>query len=133
MPDWCVWNYVHGDMVNYVDQELIKRLPDDWKEKYPNLAAAQENVQLAAADEEAFGGTYVLFRPDYSLNFPAEKVTDHISCYIRKDWAKEVGVEIVAAELGVSPEYFSYLFSRNIGMTFSEFLRRLRVEKAREL
>ena len=99
MPDWCVWNYVHGDMVNYVDQELVKKLPDDWKEKYPNLAKSQEDVQLAALDEELFGGTYVLFRPDYSLNFPAEKVTDHISCYIRKDWAKAVGVEIESGDL----------------------------------
>ena len=48
-------------------------------------------------------------------------------------FAGKINQRDLAAELGVSPEYFSYLFSRNIGMTFSEFLRRLRVEKAREL
>jgi len=94
MPDWCIWNYNHGDLANYADQELVKRLPDDWKTKYPNLAATQENVQLAALDEEQLGGTYALFRPNYSLNSPAEKVTDHISCYIRKDWAAQVGYDI---------------------------------------
>jgi len=48
-------------------------------------------------------------------------------------YAGKLNQRDLAAELGVSPEYFSYLFSRNVGMTFSEFLRRLRVEKAQEL
>ncbi len=48
-------------------------------------------------------------------------------------YAGKMNQRDLAAELGVSPEYFSYLFSRNVGMTFSEFLRRLRVEKAQEL
>ena len=48
-------------------------------------------------------------------------------------YAGKLNQRDLAAELGVSPEYFSYLFSKSIGMTFSEFLRRLRVEKAQEL
>lgn len=48
-------------------------------------------------------------------------------------YAGKMNQRDLAAELGVSPEYFSYLFSRSIGMTFSEFLRRLRVEKAQEM
>ena len=52
---------------------------------------------------------------------------------LEKTYAGKLNQRDLAAELGVSPEYFSYLFSRNIGMTFSEFLRRLRVEKAREM
>ena len=52
---------------------------------------------------------------------------------LEKAYAGKLNQRDLAAELGVSPEYFSYLFSKSIGMTFSEFLRRLRVEKAREL
>jgi hypothetical protein len=33
----------------------------------------------------------------------------------------------LAAELGISPEYFSYLFSKNIGETFSAFLLILKI------
>lgn len=106
MPDWCVWNYDHGDLANYVDQGLVKQLPDDWKTKFPNVAAAQDRCQLAGLDEELFGGTYVLVRPNYALNFPAEKVTDHISCYIRKDWAKAVGVEINSGDVITLPELY---------------------------
>ena len=94
MPDWAAWNYNHGDLVNYVDQGLVKELPADWKERYPNLAASQEYVQLAAIDDELFGGTYTILRPVFSLNFPAEKVSDHYSVYLRRDWAAQVGYEL---------------------------------------
>ena len=57
IPDRCVWNFNAGDAVNYVDQELVKKLPDDWKEKYPNLAAAADCTPLNAYYEELFGGT----------------------------------------------------------------------------
>ena len=42
LPDWSVWNFTPGDAASYVDQELVKRMPDDWREKYPNLAKASE-------------------------------------------------------------------------------------------
>lgn len=52
---------------------------------------------------------------------------------IEAAYAGKVNQRDLAAELGISPEYFSYLFSKNIGVTFSDFLRRYRVEKAMEL
>lgn len=39
----------------------------------------------------------------------------------------------LAEGLGISPEYFSYLFSKNIGETFSSFLRTYRIQQAEEL
>lgn len=97
MPEMVVWNYIHGEAVNYADQGLIKFLPDDWKTKYPNLAKAQQDSGMAEMAEETFGGTPYLFRPVYSNNRPAEKISNHISAYIRKDWAAAAGVEVSEA------------------------------------
>lgn len=36
----------------------------------------------------------------------------------------------LAQQLGISPEYFSYLFSTHVGETFSSFLRRYRIRQA---
>lgn len=94
IPDWCVWNFNAGDAVNYVDQELVKKLPDDWKEKYPNLAAAADCTPLNAYYEELFGGTYYLFRPAFANNFPADVITNHMSVYLRKDWAEQAGYDL---------------------------------------
>lgn len=50
------------------------------------------------------------------------------SCY-----AGKVNQRELAEGLGISPEYFSYLFSKNIGETFSSFLRTYRIQQAMAL
>ncbi|GAF09994.1 extracellular solute-binding protein [Paenibacillus pini] len=46
LPDVASWNYVHGDFMNYVDQGLLYKFPDDWKERWPNIAAAYKQTGL---------------------------------------------------------------------------------------
>ena len=52
---------------------------------------------------------------------------------IQEGYAGKINQRDMAENLGISPEYFSYLFSKNIGTTFSAFLRDYRIEKAKEL
>lgn len=52
---------------------------------------------------------------------------------IEATFASRINQRDLAGELGISPEYFSYLFSKNVGMTFSDFVRRFRVERAKAL
>lgn len=52
---------------------------------------------------------------------------------IEATYSNRVNQRDLAGELGISPEYFSYLFSKNVGMTFSDFLRRFRVDRAKAL
>lgn len=94
LPDWSVWNFTPGDAASYVDQELVKRMPDDWREKYPNLAKASEWSPANAYYEELYGGMYYFFRPAMANNFPADIVTNHISAFIRTDWAEEAGYDL---------------------------------------
>jgi putative aldouronate transport system substrate-binding protein len=93
-PDMFAWDYTHGEAIDYAEQGMVKKLPDNWKTKYPNLAKAQSNVPIAALDEETFNGTYYLFRPLYANNRPTKKLSNHVSLYVRNDWAKAVGVEL---------------------------------------
>lgn len=52
---------------------------------------------------------------------------------IQARYAGKINQRELAEELGISPEYFSYLFSKNVREPFSAFLRRYRVERAKEL
>lgn len=52
---------------------------------------------------------------------------------IQEGYAGKINQRDLAEDLGISPEYFSYLFSKNIGKTFSAFLRDYRIECAKEL
>ena len=66
LPDWSVWNFNAGDAANYADQGLVKCMPDDWKEQYPNLAAAASCSEANAHYEELYGGMYYFFRPVFA-------------------------------------------------------------------
>lgn len=52
---------------------------------------------------------------------------------IESGYAGKISQKELAAELGISPEYFSYLFAKNINENFSSFLRNWRIEQARRL
>lgn len=52
---------------------------------------------------------------------------------IQARYAGKINQRELAEELGISPEYFSYLFSKNVREPFSAFLRRYRIERAQEL
>ncbi len=95
LPDVAVWNYVHGDAMNYVKQGLLYKLPDNWKTRWPNVAAAYKLTGLGDKLEELNGGTYILPRPVYFQNKPADPLLNQIGVIaIRKDWAQAVGFQL---------------------------------------
>lgn len=52
---------------------------------------------------------------------------------IENSFASKINQRELADELGLSQEYFSYLFAKNIGQSFSAFLREYRIEQAKQL
>ena len=52
---------------------------------------------------------------------------------IQNCYAEKINQKELAQELNVSPEYFSYLFTKNTGENFSTFLRDYRIEQAKIL
>lgn len=53
--------------------------------------------------------------------------------YIRSMYHKPLRVQDVASAVHLSENYFSYLFTKNTGKTFVQFLQETRIEKAKEL
>ena len=92
MPEVVIGgSYKSGEMMNYIDQGLLYRFPDDWKDRWPNAAKAFELTSLGDAVAEQAGGTYIFPRAIFASNYPAEKVVPHYLVYLRKDWAEAVG------------------------------------------
>ena len=94
MPDVAHWGFNYGELADYAAQDAVYRFPDDWKERWPNVAARQEYGPGAAVGEEELGGTHVLFRTIFANHRPSERLSYHALLYMRKDWMEACGVEI---------------------------------------
>jgi two-component system response regulator YesN len=53
--------------------------------------------------------------------------------YIAKHYNQDISLDAVADHVSKSRNYFSYLFKKEVGMTYVEYLNTIRVEKARRL
>ena len=98
LPDLTAWIFNTPELVNYADQGLLYRWPDDWKEKYPYLARLYQYSSANTHYENLLGGTYIYAIPVFTENFPAEHVTEHSSLWIRRSYAENAGVDLTKYE-----------------------------------
>ena len=52
---------------------------------------------------------------------------------VHADYAEDISLQAFATKHNVSLAYFSRLFKEEVGLTFSDYLTRVRIEKAKEL
>ena len=97
MPDVVIYNYgegTHADAANFVEQGLIKRLPDDWKTRWPGVAEVYEVTSLGPMLEDLYEGTYFIPRARFFYNLIGNPLADHWSLWMRTDWTEAVGKEV---------------------------------------
>lgn len=56
-----------------------------------------------------------------------------IQHYIQEHFQEDVSIHDISARFNINPNYFSQLFKKEVGMTFTEFVTTLRVQLACEL
>ncbi|MCL2453403.1 MAG: hypothetical protein FWD08_07135 [Alphaproteobacteria bacterium] len=97
MPDVAIYNYndsTHADASNFVEQGLIKRLPDDWKTRWPNVANVYEKTTLGPMLEELYDGVFFIPRARFFYNLLGDPLANHWSMWMRADWIEAVGYEV---------------------------------------
>ena len=68
-----------------------------------------------------------------SLSKRHSHVISNALLYMNLHYSEELSLEVVAAHIDKSKNYFSYLFKKEMGISFVEYLNKLRVEKAKLL
>lgn len=58
---------------------------------------------------------------------------DAAIAYMKKNYNKDLSMTMVANFVSLNYTYFSYLFAERTGMSFVDYIRKIRIEKAREL
>lgn len=93
VPDFVMWEFNYGEYMNYTSNGLIRRLPEGWKERWPNMARVYANTGIAGPLEEKVGGAYMIPRVTY-FDMPTDPLVSHKNLWIRQDWARDVGFEV---------------------------------------
>lgn len=76
---------------SYAQQGLIRALPENWQEAYPNIYTYLKNSGLVDLITEEDGRVYCIPKAIYSHFTAGDTYLWHYSLYYRADWAKELG------------------------------------------
>jgi AraC family transcriptional regulator of adaptative response / methylphosphotriester-DNA alkyltransferase methyltransferase len=104
------------------------------KSKTPN----RENVSFFSTPDQAMEQGYrpcKRCRPDLlnSFNEPIGEVTRQIIAILRTEYDDPYLLTVLPGRVGVSPFHLQRLFKKQTGYTPKEFLRTIKIEKAKEL
>lgn len=70
---------------------------------------------------------------DLELSSDTERTVNEAIAYVTKNLAREISLEEAARLVSMSPSAFSRFFKRAAGIGFSDFVRRLRIGRAKRL
>lgn len=108
MPNALMWaNFNYSTYMSYVEQELVRALPDGWETAYPNLYKMIQATGLydyINVEGKTYGIPHAVF-----CNFAKmPKIVDHTSIYYRADWLEQLGMGPWEAAVSVE-EFTKYL------------------------
>lgn len=62
-----------------------------------------------------------------------DEIVNFMVNYVKDNYSQDIYLESIADELGMSSNYLSHFFKDYMGVSFSDFLGKIRVEKAKEM
>lgn len=89
LPDMFSLPLGTTEYYNYSSQELIREIPEDILEKYPNCKKDVDDNEILTSLKKSMDGVYAIPIPDSKRG-----LTDvlNVGIYYRADWAKKVGI-----------------------------------------
>ena len=120
--------YLMGDAIHDIDPKLYQQLNSGNLLRNLELAMTRGELERAYRDIiHIFTGNRTK-REDIS-NYVIKKAIN----YIREHYQEGLTQEEISRELDITPEYLSTLFNREMGITFSAFLKQFRISHAKRL
>lgn len=104
---WLTFDW--ASYYSYVDQGLLKALPEGWEEKWPNI---YKMVEASGLKEylEVDGELYAIPKAVYVNLIDPSYATRHTGVYYRQDWAEQIGMpELVGADTMTLSQFKQYL------------------------
>lgn len=123
--------------MNFVCTNLIKSIytqMDYPVEKYTNVIEKMFHVESIQGVAEALEETIHLFEQNlFSAKHSNRSEVEKVKSYIYAHYQEDISLEFLSGEVYLSPGYMSYIFKKETGEGLAQFIRKFRLEKAKEL
>lgn len=124
------------DMFSMMSHKFMKMSNELWQDvkvhmDYQLIMEAEDRKALKAICLEILGKIKELM--EAHQNQVSRNVIDKATKYIREHYSEELSLEMVAEQYYLSPTYFCRMFRKYQGVTFTDYLIELRMQKAQEL
>lgn len=124
------------DMFSLLSSKFLKMGVDLWvymKEKvdYQRILNTTTLEELKVLCKNTLQDTMKLLNSRKSTT--SQAFVEQAVCYIKENFAKDISLEMIADKFFLNPAYFSRLFKQNTGSTFTDYLIKVRMEKAIKL
>ncbi len=113
-------------VVNYLLKPINKQ---KLIEVVENALEIEEKRKRASMIEKVVDDRLVHIKEDEKLDGPIEKAIKYLDSNI----SNQINLKEVAKHVHLNPSYFSVLFKDQTNMTFSEYVTRIRIQKAKNL
>jgi len=77
--------------------------------------------------------TYLAMKIKKTREMATSKIVADAKRYIESHYSQDISLDVLSRKLGISPQYFSKLFKKEVGVNFIEYLTQLRLKKAKEI
>ena len=125
--------------IEVMSQKILHFLEDKHSEGADVIRRKKYLIRMESAYtiHELTGIYDELMKECSKLLYSSESVSNYAikraMTYIQNKYGENVSLEEIAENLGITPEYLSYLFNREMGVKFSTYLRNYRMEMAKQL
>lgn len=106
----------------------VRVISEDWSRKFRSIQEL-ETALLEGYDNLA---KKMVQRDQVGLNVNNRQATA-IMNYIEKNYMKELSLEVLSEELGLTPNYLCKIFKNSTGMKLTQYINQIRIDGAKKL
>jgi len=110
------------------DEKMVSKL-SRYQEKILEVETREELVDITTSISNRI---FTILQRNFDTENKKEEINRALE-YIEENYKKDLALEEVAREVGLSIYYFSHLFKEEVGDSFVTYLNKLRINKSKQL
>ncbi len=120
----------------YLLENLLKQVFPDSREQVENNEDTIWNLILYSVNgKELFHNLMQILEEKgiYDGQVKTKELIEHVDHYVQKHFSEDITVASVADKFGLVPPYLSRLFKEYSGYTLSQYIQKIRIDRAKKL